>query len=63
MNKKIETVVDDMKLIERENIVKWMKEVIAEKPAVSERKAFMAKLSSVCNYHGINLEELSEKDL
>lgn len=56
-NKKL-TIEEDTRPRERAHIVKWMKEVIAEKPTIQERKAFLAKMHSICNYHNITLEEL-----
>lgn len=49
---------EDTKPRERAYIVKWMKEVIAGKPTIQERKAFLAKMNSICTYHNITLEEL-----
>lgn len=49
---------EDTKPRERAYVVKWMREVFAEKPTMAERKAFFAKMSSICNYHGITMEEL-----
>ena len=45
---------------QRKYIVNWMKEVMAEKKDVSEKKAFLAKLKTICDYHDISLEELEE---
>lgn len=54
-------MTEDTKPRERAYVVKWMKEVFAEKPTMAERKAFFAKMSSICNYHGITMEELLDE--
>ncbi|WP_175549007.1 hypothetical protein [Desulforamulus aeronauticus] len=48
---------ESSKATQREYIVNWMKEVMAEKKDISEKKAFLAKLKTICDYHGISLEE------
>jgi hypothetical protein len=58
VNNNNNTTTEDTKPRERAYAVKWMREVMAEKPTAAERKAFFAKMSSICNYHGITLEEL-----
>jgi hypothetical protein len=45
---------------ERAYLVSWMRNVIAGKKTLTEKKAFMAKVNSVAIYHNITLEELME---
>lgn len=47
---------------ERNYIVKWMRGVTTGMTSISERKAFMAKLNTICTYHAITLEELMQQD-
>lgn len=61
MSKNNSAMTEDTKPRERAYVVKWMKEVFAEKPTMAERKAFFAKMSSICNYHGITMEELLDE--
>ncbi|MDL2313593.1 hypothetical protein LJC36_01275 [Desulfovibrio sp. OttesenSCG-928-C14] len=49
---------EETKARERDYLVRWMRGVIAEKPDISQQKAFMAKVDSVASHHGITLEEL-----
>lgn len=59
-NMKAET--EDTRVRERDYIFKWMKGVIDGMSCISERKAFMAKLNTICIYHSITLEELMLQD-
>lgn len=47
---------------ERARMVKWMRGILAEKPDMAAKKAFMAKVHGTATVHGITLEELMAED-
>ena len=53
---------EDTRVRERDYIVKWMKGVVSGMTCLSQKKAFMAKLNTICIYHSITLEELMLQD-
>ena len=48
---------------ERKYLVDWMRRVLAEKTTPQAKKAFLNKVHSVANYHGITYEELIDETL
>ena len=49
---------EEIKARERRYLVDWMRRVVHEKSTLQEQKAFLSKVHSVANHHGITLEEL-----
>lgn len=62
MDVNAEAKTEATRVRERDYIVKWMRGIIAGMTSISERRAFMAKLNTICTYHQISLDELLEQD-
>ena len=52
---------EEIRMRERKYLVDWMRRVLAEKTTPQAKKAFLNKVHSVANYHGITYEELIDE--